>query len=250
MIMTGKATQKLLLVAGLSLAWATASAAPGDGITGTKHDFTSSTAGIGMCTFCHTPHKAASTLLLWNHTLSSANFAWDVTATTAGTVLPTLPGLTYAGPSTKCLSCHDGSVAIGDVGWFNGGKPGQPLSNVKITDSTYQIGPSGAMKGNHPVGVPYPYQNAANAYNGTTGGGALVLNEWVANPMSSSNVKLYNDAGGGSISGGPVAGKSGIECTSCHDPHNKAAVDVFFLRGKLTGTNQASGYICTQCHVK
>jgi hypothetical protein len=242
----------IFLIAGLSLATAAAAAqaAPGEGIANTRHDFSNrASVPVGTCTFCHTPHKASSTLLLWNHTLSQNTFSWEVTSTTAGTKLPSLSGRTYNGPSTKCLSCHDGSVAIGDVGWFNGGKPAQPLSNMSILKDVYRIGPSGAMDGNHPVGVPYPYQNTNNTYNGIAEGGALVYSDWQPDPSAISNVKLYHEAGGG-ISGGPAAGASGIECTSCHDPHNRAAVDIYFLRGKLTGATQASGYLCTQCHVK
>ena len=50
---------------------------------------------MGLCTFCHTPHKALSTLLLWNHTLSTNSFRWDMAATTAGTTFPTFKGDTY-----------------------------------------------------------------------------------------------------------------------------------------------------------
>lgn len=239
-----------LLMAGLSVA-GTVYAAPGDGLSNTRHDFANrASVPVGSCTFCHTPHKASNTLLLWNHTLSQNTFTWEVATTTAGTTLPSLSGQSYAGPSTKCLSCHDGSVAIGDVGWFNGGKPAQPLSNMSILKDVYRIGPSGAMKGNHPVGVPYPYNNVNSTYNGISEGNALIYSEWQPDPSAISNVKLYHDAGSGSVDGGPATGTSGIECTSCHDPHNRAAVDVYFLRGKLTGANQASGYICLQCHVK
>lgn len=42
--------------------------------------------------------------------------------------------------------------------------------------------------------------------------------------------------------------KTGIECSSCHDPHNKASVDEFFLRGELKGSTSA--YICLKGHIK
>jgi len=223
-------------------------------------------ASIGLCTFCHTPHKAYSTQLLWNHTLSKQTFSWDVAQTTAGTNFASFGGQTYNGPSAKCLSCHDGTVAIGDVAWFAEVGPGGgqgagsaiyytgTMKQLSPTDKL--IGPSygptgtllgGTLSGNHPVAMPYPYNNAANTYNGIGGGSNLVLNEWQATPV---NVKLYHDAGGGSIVGGAVAGSTGIECSSCHDPHNKATLDAYFLRGKLSGNTQASGYICLQCHIK
>ncbi len=74
---------------------------------------------IGMCTTCHTPHQARSTNLLWNHTLLSTEYEWDVPATTAGTTYPRFKGDTYKGASTKCLSCHDGLMSSTDGMWFN-----------------------------------------------------------------------------------------------------------------------------------
>ena len=47
---------------------------------------------IGMCTTCHTPHQARSTNLLWNHTLLSTEYEWDVPATTAGTTVSEIQG--------------------------------------------------------------------------------------------------------------------------------------------------------------
>jgi hypothetical protein len=130
-----------IFAACLLLAVATAFAAdPGAGLKDTKHDWSSNvqyallwvdpTTGaattynsgvayidpgtgkqgkvsisIGMCTKCHTPHQAKSTNLLWNHTLLSTEYQWNVPATTAGTVYPKFKGDTYKGASTKCLSC-------------------------------------------------------------------------------------------------------------------------------------------------
>lgn len=244
---------------------------PGAGLTNTPHDFVNAPAGgangipntaggVGLCTFCHTPHKAITTQLLWNHTLSSNTFSWDVAKTTAGTTFPSFAGGTYKGPTAKCLSCHDGSVAVGDIAWYK--ESAANISTFKMGDiagngddtSHFVVGAGGSMKGNHPVAMPYPYNNAANSYNGSTTGAAAVLTEWQAAPVSSGSpafIRLFNDASGtGDISAGAVSGKTGIECSSCHDPHNKATVDDWFLRGKITGATQADGYICLQCHIK
>lgn len=232
-----------------AMAWA---AAGGTGIAGTAHDFSGiGNPATGLCTFCHTPHRAISTQLLWNHTLSQNNFSWDVPATTAGTTFPTISGQTYTGPTTKCLSCHDGSVAVGDIAWWNEGAPGAPLDNtMHAWPDAFNIGARdgvpGSMKGNHPVAMPYPYQQLKNTYNGVTTGDAIVLGEWQSNPTT-LNIRLFND-NNGSIEAGPVALKTGIECSSCHDPHNKASVDDLFLRGTLGGNN--TDYICLKCHVK
>ncbi len=259
---------KMLALAALFLSPAIAWAGPGDGLLGTDHDFASGTglvtaggigAPVGLCTFCHTPHKALSTLLLWNHTLSSATFNWDVPKTTAGTIFPTILGPSYKGATAKCLSCHDGSVAVGDIAWYKEsaypGGVGMSEWKMGVTDpttSSHVVGGGGAMKGNHPVAMPYPYNNSANVYNASTTGPAATLGEWQADPtlLASSKIRLFNDDGTGNISAGVVLGKTGIECSTCHDPHNKSAVDEMFLRGMISGSTQADGYLCLQCHKK
>ena len=222
--------------------------------SGTPHDFAGRSVGGGLttgtCTFCHTPHKAFATQLLWNHRLSTNNFSWDATTTTAGTPYPTFKGDTYKGPSAKCLSCHDGSVAIGDVNWFNAGNPGV-IDNTKITGARQIATATGGMAGNHPVAMPFPFNNAASTYNSKTTGAGAYLDEWVADPTTNL-IRLFNDDGAGNIAAGPIVAKTGIECSSCHAPHNRKVADQLFIRGKLGG-NTASGtdaYICFRCHAK
>ena len=240
-----------------TLAWG--QAGPGTGIQGTAHDFSNKsvtggngeTFNTGLCTFCHTPHRALSTLLLWNHTLSAATYSWDAPSTTAGTKFPTFKGDTYKGPTAKCLSCHDGSVAIGDVAWFGEGKPAAPLDTTQHSwPSVFNVGARdgilGNLTGNHPVAMPYPYQNAKNTYNGVTTGDAAILTEWQATPLA--NIRIFNDDGSGNITAGAVTLKTGIECSSCHDPHNKQSVDDLFLRGTIGGND--TNYICLKCHIK
>lgn len=262
-----KAVRFVLLLAVVALAPAVAWAAAGAGLQGTAHDFSNKavTGGnkeqftTGLCTFCHTPHRAIQSQVLWNHTLSSATFKWDVSTTTAGTSYPQLVGDTYKGPTTKCLSCHDGSVAIGDVAWFGEGKPAVALDTTKHAwPDAFNVGArdgnTGSMKGNHPVAMPYPNWNGASStYNSiTTGNGSdanITRAEWQANPES-LNIRLYNDDGAGFITAGPVASKTGIECSSCHDPHNKASKDDMFLRGTISSNGYTTDYICLKCHIK
>ena len=49
----------------------------------------------------------------------ATTYKWDDPATTAGTTYATFQGDTYKGPTTKCLSCHDGLIASTDGMWFN-----------------------------------------------------------------------------------------------------------------------------------
>jgi len=239
----------------------------GEGLAGTPHDFTAGgtgdvrgVEGIGLCTYCHTPQRASSTPLLWNHTASRNTFRWDVSSTTAGTRLPAFSGASYRGPSARCLSCHDGSVAIGDVSLAEGSGPGEPGSagSMRMTDfaAKYQIGANGDLSGNHPVGVPFPMGRMPGTYNGVTNGsahGTFVAADWQANPLAfgRARVRLYQEDTTGqvsAISSSAVAMNAGVECSSCHDPHNKESVDDMFLRGRRTGRSQSDGYLCQQCH--
>lgn len=234
-----------------------AAQAPGTGIAGTSHDFSDESANtvtVGLCTFCHTPHKAIQTRLLWNHTLSTNTFSWDVTTTTGGTPYPQI-ATSWQGPSKFCLSCHDGSVAIGDVAWFRAAsRTGANRINADQHDGgptdPHQIAQGASMAGNHPVAHPFPFNGVASTYNGVTTGAAALLSGWKTDPAD-LGIRLFTQSGT-NVSAGTAVGSTGIECSSCHDPHNGTAVqDVFFLRGRIDGNvTGASGYICLKCHTK
>jgi predicted CXXCH cytochrome family protein len=224
----------------------------------TKHNFQLATNNVrvaagqtedGLCVFCHTPHKGQASLLLWNHRMSASNYTWgDVAAaggrTTGGTSYPTNLR-TWTGSTAKCLSCHDCTVSIGSLYWSDAtANPNITMTGPdvnaagQLNNPTYRItDATGAdMTGNHPVGVPYPYNNVASTYNGITSGVDVVLNEWVARP---TGVKIFGTGGGGA----PAAGAAGIECASCHNPHGTA--NRFFLR-----VPTASSQLCLSCHQK
>jgi hypothetical protein len=214
---------------------------------------------VGQCTLCHTPHNALQSVMLWNHHISNnTNFSWtDATATMAGTQFASFPN-TYGGPTTKCLSCHDGSVSPSTINWFEGATPtpGTPSCTTTggVTTCTHApaAGFNGIMNGTHPVAMPYPCGGVANSYNGVTTGAGLVFTEFLSNP--NPNIQLYTDTGGptGTISHAPSTGctgtNNGMECGSCHDVHNSAKVqDIDLLRGAISGS---AGYLCNNCHNK
>ena len=252
-------------------------ATPAAGLLGTAHDFSSAASSVlgtqymvrstlstsyqtstantvGLCTYCHTPHSALQTALLWNHKPSTnPKFTWDDATTTGGTAFASLTP-SYKGASVKCLSCHDGSVAIGDISIYKQRTNGTAATNwntFKIGAGVTQIGGGGNMSGNHPVGMPYPLGQANSTYNAILLGSNVDKTEFVGDPTASATamIKLYSDAGG-TIVGNPAAGTTGMECSTCHDPHNKSTVDDIFLRGKINGSTVAQGYICVQCHIK
>lgn len=232
-------------------------AASGQTISTTKHNFQLGTNAVrvapaqaedGQCVFCHTPHKGQASLLLWNHRLSTNNYTWsDVSGgkTTGGTSYPTNLR-TWTGSTAKCLSCHDGTVSVGALYWANATpNPTVAMTGTDVNASgainnpTYVIPDSATgadLKGNHPVGVPYPYANQVATYNGITTGPDVVLSEWNPTP---TGVKIFGAGGGGA----PTSGAAGVECASCHNPHG--TTNRFMLR-----VSTASSQLCLSCHVK
>ncbi len=203
--------------------------APGSGIAGGAHDFTYAAGGgvnqangdAATCISCHVRHSMPNspsgvegTQVAWNDNLSAQSFSWsDATHTTGGTRLPNNLG-TWGGSSKLCLSCHDGTISA---------------------RSEYR--PAGDLKGNHPVGVPYPYRGAPSTYNGITTGTEVELTHYVTMPP---NVKLFTQLGNSVIEGVQI-GATGIECASCHDVHNKNVRDRQLLRDTKT-------QLCLDCH--
>ncbi len=243
-------------------------ATPGGGFTCSPHDFSGADgtgsgdpATTGACTFCHTPHRALQTRLLWNHTLSANAFSWsDATSTMGGTQMPTI-SVSWTGPSKYCLSCHDGSVAIGDIAWFNEQSfTGKAISTnpTQHNNDEFQIGTvKGDLAGNHPVAFPYPnYLGNASTYNGVTTGAAVVTGDFAQNPQT-YGIRLFNEGANG-VTAGAVASKTGIECSSCHGVHNEKSSYAFgvqdkpLLRGTKNGNSTGAGasYICMKCHTR
>ncbi len=280
---------KIQLMAALALvavmavpAWAADSAA-GGGIVGSVHDFTSAggntgaqyngaaAIGASLCVFCHIQHRTSSgaanpfsapnstavTRLLWNHKASTnPSFSWsDVNQTQGGTLLPTNLG-TWAGSSKNCLGCHDGTVSTGDLNRgvkgvnLNSGWTGTNVTATGLLNRSFLvIAPTGDLRGNHPVGIPYLYQGAPGTYNGITTGSGVSALDYVASPV---NVKLFTDTGtsaGGVIQGATV-GATGVECASCHDAHNKYAVEEPLLRDFYANSSGHPSQLCLDCHNK
>jgi len=183
------------------------------GLAGTKHDFSvagpgpvKAQAGGEMCIYCHTPHRAMVEGPLWNHTLSQATYTPYSSPTLKATVGQ--PN----GSSRLCLSCHDGTVAIGLVH-----SQSEPLP-LRDNVTTLPVGPANLgtdLEGHHPFSFVYDAVLAA-------GQGQL------KNPSSlDSKVRLDED--------------QRLQCTSCHDPHH----DDY---GKFLVMDNQSGALCLSCH--
>ena len=225
--------------------------APATQVAGSKHDFSGENAGnarTGVCTFCHTPHRGYSTQPAWNHTLPGHSYTWSEGTLASGTPFPVISP-SWPGASRFCLSCHDGSTAIGDVALFNGQSwlGGAAIDPRTHAGDNVQIGTvSGDLTDNHPFALPFPFAGTPSTYNGVTTSAGALAQSWQPDP-SALGIRLFNEVGG-VVQAGAVIGNTGIECSSCHDFHNGPGVqDSFFLRGSTD--DRDPNYICNKCHV-
>lgn len=283
-------------------------------IRGTKHNlssaadgsgYTSPSAGAGtvptrtakastetqICVFCHTPHGgSSSTKPLWNRKVAGAGYTqsyvlYDSSTLDAKQVQGSLkqPG----GSSKLCLSCHDGTVAIGNVNVLNGldksgtaqgtnvialqsGVTTMPTGSGASTGFTRNLGTD--LTNDHPISI---------SYNDTLSDADGELRKPSLNPtligVRTTTVKpklplqntggstLYDPDGAGGLS--PYSVDAQVQCTTCHDPHiretNAATVgNQKFLRlnrfqeldppssSGFVSTDNAGDIICLACHDK
>ena len=90
------------------------------GVASTLHNLSASGSGevralseTQICKFCHIPHNAVTPVPLWGHTLSRAQYTTPRVANKEGRMESVAQP---DGSSRLCLSCHDGTVALGDIG--------------------------------------------------------------------------------------------------------------------------------------
>ncbi len=210
--------KRFSLILGIAFILAAPDARAAQDVTNTRHNLSSTpAAGVTrtfasstvdeVCVFCHTPHNALPDAQLWNHLPTSA-----VTYTPySSTTLAASPGQP-TGTSRLCLACHDGTVALGAL---QNAPAGNDMATVFLTGRAHL---TTDLSDDHPISFAY---DAA----------LLGLNPELANPAGIS-LPLED-----------VAGQPQLQCTTCHDPHEKDLAP--FLR--LT---TADGTLCTTCHVK
>lgn len=257
------------LVKALALAAVLVPAMAFAAISGTKHDlsFGNNAAGVDikaaaaanggdqLCIFCHTPHRATDQNLLWNRAAFTKTFTWGATATTSGTPLSG----TIQAKSMACLSCHDGTVALGDVmnsggqartgantiGMVGTRQTGNVMGSAAGVD--FRVGTNGDLSNNHPVSIAYP--GTANQYNGGASAAAAADYATVATGCATPTGLCTGATGAAAVvtiysAGAGATLAYGIECGSCHDVHNKYA-QASFLRASNAGSA-----LCLACHVK
>ena len=230
----------MIVAAVFVTSFAGAASAPSD-VAKTKHNLaygggasiTAKDASVTeVCVFCHTPHSAGQSSLLWNKFVGNRTFRLYTSSKTItdATRHSTLPA---SSPSLLCLSCHDGKTAINvlhstrygtDAGGsypagsrvipFNGdgGDGPKPIPNMGGTQDL--LGDPGALMisntiasgdnaddltKNHPIGFSYTLAVSQKTDN------SLFDLPTVAT-KSGSKVRFFTTA-------------NRVECSSCHDPH-------------------------------
>ena len=181
-----------------------------DSITVSRHNLsTSGTGGITgdtseICIFCHTSHNAASYAPLWNR--EDPIPAYSIY--TSSTLLST-PGQPD-GASKLCLSCHDGTIALGSV-----------LSQ----ETNFTV--HGTVRGKMPPGKP------ANL-------GTDLTDDHPVSFVPDSGLSEIQDPPPGDSVRYDADGK--VQCTACHDPHDNRFGN-FFVKDDINGG------LCKTCHV-
>lgn len=209
----------LVLMSGVAL-WST-QALPVSNVAATKHNLSisgpggiKSTTETEVCVFCHVPHNASTVAPLWNRATPTGLYTPYSSTTAKGNMGQ--PN----GTSLLCLSCHDGTIAPGEL--MSRGATRVPMLGVDATTGRLLPGTSGNLGLNlsddHPISIAYTAALAAGS------GGEL------ASPATlTGKVKL--DASGQ------------MQCSSCHDPHDNTIP-------KFLVTSNTASALCITCHTK
>jgi len=194
------------------------------GIANTPHNLSVSGPGTiksptetRICIFCHTPHNASPAAPLWNRDMSAVTnyeMPWS----------STLQAYASAGAAPQpdgtfklCLSCHDGTIALGAVRSRGSdivisGGPAMPSSSPAYLGTD--------LSGSHPFS--FVYDDALATANNAAGDMPLRMPSTLTDPK----VKLDRN------------GK--IQCTTCHDPHDNTNSDFLVKAGWSE--------LCLTCH--
>ncbi len=202
-----------------------------------------------ICVFCHTPHRALTETPLWNKSLSTAQYTVSVKPGSTGTQLSS-PLNPPDGDSKLCLSCHDGTIPLGNV--LNLG--GQPTT----ISMTQQSLPSWTdLSGHHLVSIEY---NSALAADKAAQCGSVqyrLVDPPPQQPYLQRTRNIYDpncqDPLGCSD---PNNWHMGVQCTSCHDAHydpDPVGRTTAFLRQGIRGSWTSRNYtdpLCLTCHTQ
>lgn len=191
-----------------------------------------------ICVFCHTPHNADSSGPLWNHSLSAAA---SYILPSSATLLSTPQNLPD-GDSRLCLSCHDGTVAIGSVINLGGA-----ATTISMQDSgagrltadrlTPNIpGNFGTdLSGHHPVSIQVNSSLISDKQAQCLSG---VISMKLCNPATPIKLRPTSNV----YRTGPHT-QQGVQCSSCHDPHEDP------IPGTSKFLRVPASELCAKCHI-
>ena len=163
------------------------------------------------CTFCHAPHSGVGGITpLWNQTLSTQSYTlYNSTTFKQQSTQPTL-----GRSSSLCLSCHDGTVAVGQSAAYGRIPTSGTLNNMDVLGTN--------LSSSHPFNMVKPLKDAPDM------AASLVAQGVTADPTGA--VKL-------------IAGN--VECISCHSPHVQG-IDT--VAQKFLVRDSSNGQMCLSCH--
>lgn len=223
-----------------------------------KHNLSSSGPGpvkavneTQICVFCHTPHGADQTAgaPLWNRAQSTATYTPYLSNSMDASQPPGQPGAS----SKVCLSCHDGTMAIGVVGNLNGNKASISMQG---TSGGLMPGGSGANTGDtRNLGINLSNDHPISfAYDTTLSGNDGELR---TPPVIIGSTTIVGNRSFGVNPTYPLESNQ-MQCPTCHDPHLSTNQAPKFLRGlRLQAAAPAGGLyvpsndiMCLACHDK
>jgi hypothetical protein len=174
-----------------------------------------------VCKFCHIPHSSVVPEQLWARRLSDARYQVpEIRPGGSARISAPQPD----GSSRLCLSCHDGTVALGDIG-------GRPRRIAMMGGDHLSSGRKGYigtdLSGSHPISFVVPDQDPD--VTGESGDMAL-------RPLSA--IRADPDV--------PIDTNGKMQCTTCHDPHTdryyqKDVVPRFWVKPSVQE-------VCLTCH--
>lgn len=165
------------------------------------------------CLYCHAPHSGLGGSIpspLWDEQLSAATY----TLYGSSTYLEKGTQPMLGADSSLCLSCHDGTVALGQTIAYK---------TIPITGSMKSTDIFGtALQSSHPFSLVLPMKDSPDLV------ATLVSQGKTGDPTG--RVRLV---------------KGNVECTSCHNPHVQAGdpVNLNFLV-----VDSSSSQMCLDCH--
>jgi predicted CXXCH cytochrome family protein len=177
--------------------------ASGVGVKNTKHNLSVKGPGNAkavtenqVCIFCHTPHNATPGYPLWHHQISEVQYInyWSPTLRSYSNSADAPP---IDGFSKLCLSCHDGTIALGAI--TTGSGMIDTIPHKLTPENPGYLGTD--LSGGHPISIKFTPELIIARSKLPSGAMQLKM-------PNDPYVKLY-----------PTQDGTGVQCTSCHDPH-------------------------------